>query len=141
MNGEMSPCSLKNLDHVCVAVQSIRDTLTRYQSLFHIEAGRVEEIPDQGVRACLINIGHSRLELIEPMDQDGSIARFLERRGDALHHVAFEVENISDRLSEFQKRGVALIDQIPRKGAAGIIGFLHPKATGGVLIELVEKES
>ena len=140
MDENVSPCSLRNLDHVCIAVQSIRDTLTLYQSLFDIEVGPLEEIADQGVLACLIQVGHSRLELIEPTDPNGSIGRFIERRGDALHHVAFEVENISQRLSEFQERGVSLIDQSPRKGAAGTIGFLHPKATGGVLFELVERD-
>ena len=81
-----SPCSLRNLDHVCIAVQSIRNTLTLYESLFDIEVGPLEEIPDQGVLACLIQIGHSRLELIEPTDPDGSIGRFIDRVSSSQSH-------------------------------------------------------
>ena len=80
------------------------------------------------------------IEFIEPTDPNGSIARFIERRGEALHHVAFQVEDIAARLAALQDAGVELIDKAPRKGAAGTIAFLHPRATRGVLIELVEKE-
>ena len=111
-----------------------------YRKLFDLGPAPVEEVPDQGVRACLLSVGTTRLEFIEPTDPNGSVARFIERRGEALHHVAFQVEDIGARLAALQDAGVELIDKAPRKGAAGTIAFLHPRATRGVLIELVEKE-
>ena len=111
-----------------------------YRNLFDLGPAPVEEVPDQGVRACLLPVGSTRLEFIEPTDPNGAIARFIERRGEALHHVAFQVEDIAARLAALQNAGVDLIDKVPRKGAAGTIAFLHPRATRGVLIELVEKE-
>ena len=134
------PCTARRLDHVCIAVKSIQEAMALYQRLFDIGPAPVEEVPDQGVRACLLPVGSTRIEFIEPIDPNGSIARFIERRGEALHHVAFQVEDIAARLAALQAEGVELIDKVPRKGAAGAIAFLHPRATRGVLIELVEKE-
>jgi methylmalonyl-CoA/ethylmalonyl-CoA epimerase len=111
-----------------------------YQGLFGLGPAPVKELPDQGVRACLLPVGKSRLELIEPTDPHGAVARFIERRGEGLHHVAFEVENISESLARLQARGVELVDTKPRAGLTGTIAFLHPRATRGVLVELVQKQ-
>ena len=134
------PCTVRHLDHVCIAVKSVQEAMDLYRSLFDLGPAPVEEVPDQGVRACLLPVGSTRLEFIEPTDPNGAIARFIDRRGEALHHVAFQVEDIAARLAALQDAGVDLIDKVPRKGAAGTIAFLHPRATRGVLIELVGKE-
>ena len=140
MADDTVPCAARHLDHVCIAVKSIQEAMALYQRLFDLGPAPIEEVPSQGVRACLLPIGGTRIEFIEPTDPNGAIARFIERRGEALHHVAFQVEDIAGRLAALQDAGVDLIDKTPRKGAAGTIAFLHPRATRGVLIELVEKE-
>ena len=140
MTQTSQPCSVKHLHHTCIAVKDIQETMKFYTDLFGIEVPIIKEIPDQGVRACLMTIGGSELELIEPTDPEGAIARFIERKGEGLHHIALEVDNISEKLALLQSKGVDLIDQKARSGLAGTIAFLHPKATRGVLIELVETD-
>ena len=140
MTSEAPPCTARHLDHVCIAVKDIQETIGFYKQVFDIGPAPVEEIPDQGVRGCLMTVGSSRLELIEPVDPNSAIARFIERRGEGLHHVAFEVENIREKLANLQAQGLELIDKEPRKGLSGTIAFLHPRATRGVLIELVQKD-
>jgi methylmalonyl-CoA/ethylmalonyl-CoA epimerase len=130
----------RHLNHVCIAVKDLQETMAFYQALFSLAPAPVRELPDQGVRACLLAVGGSRLELIEPTDPQGAVARFIQRRGEGLHHVAFEVENISESLARLQARGVELVDKAPRPGLAGSIAFLHPRSTRGVLIELVQKQ-
>ena len=140
MSTTQAPCTAQQLNHVCIAVRDIEATIAFYTETFGLGPVTVEDMPDQGIRACLMTVGSSQLELIEPTEPDGPIARFIERRGEGLHHVAFEVENIIEQLQRLQDRGVELIDKEPREGLAGTIAFLHPKATRGVLIELVQKE-
>ena len=140
MSNQHPPCTAQHLNHVCIAVRDIEATIAFYAETFGLDPVAVEDMPDQGIRACLLAVGSSQLELIEPTEPDGPIARFIERRGEGLHHVAFEVENIDEQLQRLQDRGVELIDKEPREGLAGTIAFLHPRATRGVLIELVQKE-
>jgi methylmalonyl-CoA/ethylmalonyl-CoA epimerase len=135
-----APCTAQHLNHVCIAVRDIEETIAFYTETFGLDPVTVEELPDQGIRACLMAVGSSQLELIEPTEPDGPIARFIERRGEGLHHVAFEVENIGEQLQWLRDHGVELIDKEPREGLAGTIAFLHPKSTHGVLIELVQRE-
>lgn len=135
------PCTAQHLNHVAIVVKSIEETLEFYQSTFGVEGGEIEEIADQGVKATLISVGGSQLELIQPVQPDTGVARFLENRGEALHHICFEVEDLQDKLNTLDARGVRLIDKSPRKGLAGMIAFLHPKSTRGVLVELVDKAS
>ena len=136
---QKTPCAAKHLNHVCIAVRSIEDSLALYGGVFGLEAGEVEEVPDQGVRAVMLAAGGSQLELIQPTDPSGAIARFIERRGEGLHHVCFEVEDLQGTLDRLDAQGVALIDKTPRQGLAGMIAFVHPKATGGALVELVDE--
>ncbi len=140
MASEQTPCTARNLDHVCLAVRNAQETMDFYADTFGLPRAEVAELPDQGVRACLLAVGSSQLEIIEPTDPRGPVARFIERRGEGLHHVAFEVEDLGGQLRRLRERGVELIDAEPREGLAGSIAFLHPRATRGVLVELVQKE-
>ena len=138
---ETAPCIARHIHHVCIAVRDIEATLESYTALFDLEEAEIQDIEDQGVRAALVRIGGSGLEFIEPTDPDGGIARFVEKRGEGLHHVCFEVDDLQKTLDGLVARDVRLIDRAPRKGLAGMIAFLHPRATGGTLIELVDKDS
>jgi len=140
MSPENAPCTVRHLDHVCIAVKNIEETIAFYKNVFDITADPIEDISDQGVKGCLMTVGTSRIELIEPTDPNGGIARFIERKGEGLHHIALQVENIQEKLSNLASQGVELIDKEPREGLSGTIAFLHPRATRGVLIELVEKQ-
>ncbi|MFQ5875946.1 MAG: methylmalonyl-CoA epimerase, partial [Dehalococcoidia bacterium] len=132
-------CTAEHLNHVAIVVKNVQETLDFYRETFGVGEAPIEEIPDQGVRATLISIGGSQLELIEPTRPDTGVARFLENRGEGLHHVCFEVEDLRGKLNALNGKGFQLIDKAPRKGLAGMIAFIHPKATRGVLIELVDK--
>ena len=138
---EQAPCTARHLNHVCLAVTDIKDTLAFYKSMFGIGDALIEDLPDQGVKAALVRIGGSQLEVIQPTDPIGGVARFLERRGEGVHHIAFEVENLEGKLRHLAAKGIELIDKAPREGLSGDIAFLHPRATRGVLIELVDQST
>ena len=130
---------LKKIDHIAIAVKSIDETLKVLSDVLGVKCEHMEEIPDQGVKAAAIKVGDVTIELVQPVKPDTGIAKFVETKGDGIHHIAFEVENLEKELAALEAKGVALIDKKPRKGMAGMIAFLHPKATKGVLIELVQK--
>ena len=137
---ETPVCTARHLNHVCIAVSDIDDTLGFYRRTFGVGASEVVELEDQGVRAALVRVGGSQLEFIQPTDPGGGVARFIERRGEGVHHVAFEVEDLQEQLDRLVADGVQLIDTEPREGLSGSIAFIHPRATRGVLIELVEQD-
>jgi len=129
----------KRVDHIGIAVRSIEETASFYASHFHINVEKIAEVPEQGVKVAFLPLGNCKLELLEPLDEKSSIHSFIERRGEGLHHVAFEIDNIQDRLDQLKSEGIGLIDESPKKGASGHpIAFLHPKSTHGTLIELCE---
>ena len=129
---------IKKIDHVAVAVESIDGALEKYAALFGVSASVREVVAAQKTEAALLPIGDSNIELIEPKGNEG-LKKFLEKRGPGLHHIAIEVEGIEEALATLKALGVPLIDEAPRIGARGHkVAFVHPKATGGVLIELVE---
>ena len=134
-------CTAGHLNHICIAVRDIEDTLRFYEELFGVSGAEVREIEDQGVRAALVRVGGSQLEFIQPTDREGGVARFIERRGEGMHHICFEVENLEEKLDLLESGGVELIDRTPRPGLSGMIAFIHPRATRGVLIELVDRDS
>ena len=136
-----SVCAASHLNHVCIAVRDIEETLRLYGELFGVDGAEAEEIAGQGVRAALVRVGGSQLELIQPTDPEGSAARFIERLGEGLHHICFEVENLQQTLDNLDAKGIELIDKKPRQGLSGMIAFLHPRSTGGVLIELVDQDT
>ena len=138
---EQSPCLARHLNHVCIAVSDLAATLELYRDVFGLEASEVEEIADQGVRATLVRVGGSQLEFIQPTDPGGTVARFIERRGEGLHHVCFEVKDLQSTLDSLAAKGIELIDSQPRKGLSGMIAFLHPRSTAGTLIELVDQQT
>jgi len=130
------------LHHVSVVVPSIADALPFYLDTLRMHAGSVREIPDQQVRAVFLTAPNTRIELIEPTDTVSGVARFLAERGKpALHHVCFVVDDLRGTLRALEARGMELIDREPRRGAEGDVAFLHPRAAGGVLVELIDRSS
>ncbi len=135
-----SPCVARHINHVAIAVKDIDASLALYGKIFGVSSDDIQDIEDQAVRATLLRIGGSQLELIQPTDPDGAIARFIERRGEGLHHVCFEVDDLQGTLDRLADHEVELVDREPRQGLSGSIAFLHPRSTGGVLIELVDQQ-
>ncbi|MCS7207156.1 MAG: methylmalonyl-CoA epimerase [Dehalococcoidia bacterium] len=136
-----TPCVARSLDHIAIATPDIYAALRFYQQVFGLPTTvTVEEVPDQKVLGCLIPLqGGTRLELIQPTDPHTGVGRFVAQRGEALHHIAFVVDDLSGALQRLAAQGLTLIDTEPRHGLAGRIAFLHPKSTRGVLIELVQQ--
>ena len=128
------------LDHVALAVRSLDEAMDVYTRL-GLEAGETCTMDESGLRVGFLSTGNSQLELLEPLRPDNTVARFLERRGEGLHHICFEVEDIRAALAELSAQGIELIDREPRRGAEGLTAFLHPRAGKGVLIELVQKDA
>lgn len=125
--------------HVAIAVESIEATLPLFESLTGHSGSQLETLPSQGVRVCFVG---ERLELIEPLSPDSGVGRFVARRGQALHHVAYSSPDLKAELDQLADRGFELIDREPRPGAFGHhVAFLHPRSTGGILVELVEDVS
>ena len=132
---------VNRVHHTGMVVRSLDDAYAFYRDALGLRLLKEEVIQDQGVRAALLDLGNSLLELLEPVEPDTGIARFLERRGEGLHHVCLEVNDIRAALADLKARGVPLIDEAPRAGLTGTIAFLHPSALNGVLVELVEAGS
>jgi methylmalonyl-CoA/ethylmalonyl-CoA epimerase len=129
------------VDHIGIAVQSIAETKKLYQDLLGLEHAGNETVAEQKVTTAFFPVGDTEVELLESTAADGPIAKYLEKRGEGVQHIAFRVENIEEALTELKAKGIRLIDEQPRKGAGGAkIAFLHPKSTYGVLIELCERE-
>ena len=134
---ETTGCVARHINHVAIAVRDIEVSLGFYRATFGVVTNEIVDIPDQGVRAALVRIGGSQLELIEPTDDSGGVARFIDRQGEGLHHICFEVEDLAARLGQLSDAGLELVDEAPREGLSGDIAFIHPRSTGGVLVELV----
>jgi len=131
---------IKKIDHIGVAVENLNEAMRLYRESLGLEIEETEEVKEQRVKVAFIPVGESRIELIESTDPNGLIAKFIERKGEGIHHIALEVDHIEDALQKLKERGVQLIDEKPRIGAHKMkIAFLHPKSTKGVLLELCEK--
>jgi methylmalonyl-CoA/ethylmalonyl-CoA epimerase len=134
--------SVKSLNHIGIAVHSIDDRMEFYQKSLGLHYEGDEDVPSQKVRVAFFRAGDVRLELLEPTEADSPIAKFLEKRGEGLHHLAFTVEDIQARIAELKESGLRMIDDTPRNGAHQMqIAFMHPKSSGGVLTELCEPAS
>ncbi len=132
---------LKKIDHIGVAVANLDDARNLYENVFGLKISGIEEVKEQKVKVAFIPTGESKIELLESTDPDGPIAKFIEKKGQGIQHIAFRVENILEALKEIKAKGIRVLDEKPRYGAGGAkIAFLHPKDTGGVLIELCERE-
>jgi len=126
-----------HIEHLGIAVRSIKEQLPYYEQVLGIKCYNMEEIADQQVKTAFFKVGQTKIELLEPTSEDSTIARFIEKRGEGIHHIAFAVPDIHHALLEMEAKNVQLIDKIPRKGAEGLtIAFLHPKSTCGILTEL-----
>ena len=131
---------IKKIDHVAIAVSDVDESIAKYKQVLGLEPTVREVVASQKTEAVLLPIGETSVELISPKGNEG-LAKFLEKKGPGLHHIAVEVEGIEDALATLKALGIPLVDETPRKGARGHkVAFLHPKATGGVLVELVEPD-
>ena len=132
---------LSHIEHLGIAVKSLEEAIPYYEQVLGLKCYSIEEVADQKVRTAFFKIGQTKLELLESTDPEGTIAKFIEKKGQGIHHLAFAVEDgVQNALTELEGKGVKLIDKAPRKGAEGLnIAFLHPKSTIGVLTELCEK--
>lgn len=127
------------IDHIGIATNGIATGTDLWRDLLGLHPHEIEEVPQQKVRVCMLPLGDSRIELLEPMSDDSPISKFLQKRGPGIHHIAVEVDDISAVLAELKGKGTRLIDEQPRAGAGGcLVAFIHPSSTGGVLLELVQ---
>ena len=127
------------IHHVGIAVRNLDAAVERYR-LLGLSLDYVEDVPAGGARVAFLNAGEARVELVTPLSGDTPVARFLEKRGEGLHHLAFRTADIASELAELQGRGFELVDHVPRPGAHGsLVAFLHPRSSHGVLIELVQE--
>ncbi|MDX9773359.1 MAG: methylmalonyl-CoA epimerase [Bacteroidales bacterium] len=128
-----------HIEHIGIAVNSIAEALPFYEKVLGLKCYNIEEVADQKVKTAFFMIGQTKIELLESTDPEGPVGKFIEKRGEGIHHIAFAVEGIEERLREAEQAGIRLIDNTPRAGAEGLtIAFLHPKSTFGVLTELCE---
>jgi methylmalonyl-CoA/ethylmalonyl-CoA epimerase len=127
------------LEHIGIAVNSIDQALTLYEKLLGLKPEKIMKSSKHKIRAAFLKVGATEIELLEPLDEESPIGKFLKKRGQGIHHVAFRVENIETKIEQLKRQGVIMIDEKPRAGiGGGKIAFLHPKSTGNVLIELCE---
>ena len=129
---------LKKIHHVGVVVPNLEEAMKFWQGLLGLHLTKSATIQDQGVKAALLQVGASEIELLEPINPENGVGKFLARRGGGLHHLCFETDDVAKELEDARANGVELIDQKPRPGLAGMICFLHPKATRGVLVEYAQ---
>jgi methylmalonyl-CoA/ethylmalonyl-CoA epimerase len=131
----------EKISHIGIAVKNIDEKLKVFRDVLGMKVGQRIKVPDQGVEVCFLEFEGTDLELLQPLNDKTSISKFLEKKGEGQHHISFEVEDLKAALKELEAKGVELIDKEPRIGAAGYwIAFLHPKSTGGILIELEQKK-
>jgi methylmalonyl-CoA/ethylmalonyl-CoA epimerase len=132
---------IKKVDHIGIAVRSLENTLPFYTDVLNLPLLGIEEVDTQRVRVAFLQAGGTKLELLEPTSEESPIAKFIEKRGEGIHHVALGVDSIEDRIIEMKEKGIRMIDDQPRLGAGGAnIAFMHPKSASGVLVELCEKK-
>jgi len=130
---------IKKIDHIGIVVHDIEEARRVYEEALGLEVTHIQEVPEQQVRIAFLPVGESEVELVEPTTADSGVARFLEKRGEGIHHICFQVDDIEAALERLRAQGVILIDRRPRQGARGRVAFVHPKSMHGVLVELVER--
>jgi methylmalonyl-CoA/ethylmalonyl-CoA epimerase len=128
------------VDHIGIAVKSIEESLKFWEQTMGIKCEGVEEVAEQKVKTAFLPIKDTEIELLEGTGEDSPVSKFIEKKGQGIHHLALRVDNLEEALEELKEKGVRLIDEKPRKGAGGCkIAFVHPKTTGGILLELSER--
>ena len=132
--------NISKIEHIGIAVESLEKAIPYYETLLGSKCYAIEEVIDQKVKTAFFKVGETKIELLESMDPEGPIGKFLEKKGPGVHHIAFAVDQVDSALAEAELAGIQLVDKKGRKGAEGLnIGFLHPKSTFGVLTELCSK--
>ncbi|MCF6297491.1 MAG: methylmalonyl-CoA epimerase [Flavobacteriaceae bacterium] len=130
---------MKKIEHIGIAVKDIEKSNELFTSLFNKESYKMEEVLTEGVKASFFQIGTNKIELLEATNPNSSIAKFIEKKGEGIHHIAFAVENIVDEIARLKKEGFHILNETPKKGADNkLVAFIHPKTTNGVLIELCQ---
>ena len=130
---------MMKIDHIGIAVKSLAQAVKVYEQAIGLELAGYDEVDEQGVRVAMLNIGESRIELLEPTRPDSPVGKFMTKRGEGIHHIAVQVDNIEEALERLKSAGVRLIDETPKRGAHNTrVAFIHPSSTHGVLMELVE---
>jgi len=130
---------ITGLAHIGIAVNKIDEALRVFENTLGLELEKTRKFEAQRVKIAFLRVGETKIELLEPTDREGTVAKFLQKRGEGIHHIAFKVTDIEDTLQKLKEKGITLIDEKPREGAeGGKTAFLHPKSTRNVLIELVE---
>jgi methylmalonyl-CoA/ethylmalonyl-CoA epimerase len=131
-----------HIEHIGIAVKSLEESIKFYENILGLKCYALEEVKDQKVKTAFFKIGQTKIELLESTDPEGPIGKFIEKKGEGIHHIAYAIDNIEQVLKEAELKGVQLIDKVARKGAEGLdIAFLHPKSTGGILTELCEDKN
>ena len=132
--------NISHIEHLGIAVKSLEEAIPYYENILGLKCYSIEEVADQKVKTAFFKVGQTKIELLEPTSEDSTIAKFIEKRGEGIHHMSFAIEDgVANALAEVEAKGVRLIDKAPRKGAEGLnIAFLHPKSTCSVLTELCE---
>ncbi|MGC8838100.1 MAG: methylmalonyl-CoA epimerase [Anaerolineae bacterium] len=131
---------LKRVHHIGLVVKDLEGALQDFVDALGVAPGGIHEMPERGLRLAFFPVGESRIELVQPTDPESSVARFLERRGEGIHHICLEVDDIRAALADLKAKGVRLVDEEPRPGAEGLVAFVHPTSMHGVLLELVQSE-
>ncbi|RHW41145.1 methylmalonyl-CoA epimerase [Neobacillus notoginsengisoli] len=132
---------IKKVDHIGIAVQSLGKALPFYTDILKLPLVGIEEVESEKVIVAFLDAGGTKLELLEPASPESAIAKFIEKRGEGIHHVAFGVTSIQDRINEMKESGIRMLQDEPKPGAGGAqVAFMHPKSTGGVLFEFCEKK-
>lgn len=130
---------ITHIEHLGIAVKSIEEALPYYEQVLGLKCYNIEEVADQKVKTAFFMVGQTKIELLEPTSEESAVAKFIEKKGEGIHHIAFAVPSVAEALAEVEAKGVKLIDKAPRGGAEGLnIVFLHPKSTCSVLTELCE---
>lgn len=133
--------NISHIEHLGIAVENLEESIEYYEKILGLKCYNIEEVVDQKVKTAFFLVGDTKIELLESTSPDGPIGKFIEKKGQGIHHIAFAVPNATEALKTAEERGVKLVDKVSRKGAEGLnIGFLHPKSTQGVLTELCSKE-
>lgn len=131
--------NLTHIEHIGIAVANMEEAIAYYEGVLGLKCYKIEEVADQKVKTAFFQIGQTKIELLESTSPDGPVAKFIEKKGPGIHHIAFAAKGLQECLDDVAEKGVSLIDKQPRKGAEGLnIAFLHPKSTLGVLTELCE---
>lgn len=132
---------MKKVDHIGIAVRDLNSVLPYYTETLGCPLLKIEEVASENLRVAFIDAGNIKLELLEPMNEQSAVHKFLEKRGEGIHHIAFGVEDIESRMAELREKGVQLLSDQPKLGAGGaLVAFMHPKSSNGVLYELCEKQ-